>query len=139
MALSAEGIVMLEIESPPQKDDLVRLDDVYGRKEQSYEGVEAISPATEECISLQLPEKGQSVKYDLYACTLSIEFVQDLAETRHRKTDDVIIVLEGGLFNKGNDEILGPGDVVTPSTLVRLSDSFAARDGIYLLTIRKAR
>ena len=38
-SLSEEGIYLLEIENPPNKTDLIRLDDRYGRRLSGYEGV----------------------------------------------------------------------------------------------------
>jgi hypothetical protein len=38
--LSQEGMYLLEIESPPMKTDLVRLEDKYGRETSGYEGVD---------------------------------------------------------------------------------------------------
>ncbi|MDA8560516.1 hypothetical protein N9L33_01810 [Nitrospinae bacterium] len=38
-ALSPQGIELLEIETPPNKIDLVRLNDSYGREMKSYEGL----------------------------------------------------------------------------------------------------
>lgn len=37
-ALSSDGIDVIEIETPPHKTDLVRLDDAYGRERDGYEG-----------------------------------------------------------------------------------------------------
>jgi len=37
-SISTEGINLIEVESPPNKIDLVRLNDGYGREEQGYEG-----------------------------------------------------------------------------------------------------
>lgn len=37
--LSQEGMYLLEIESPPMKTDLVRLEDKYGRETSGYEGI----------------------------------------------------------------------------------------------------
>ena len=38
-ALSDDGICLLEIETPPDKTDLMRLEDKYGREKAGYEGV----------------------------------------------------------------------------------------------------
>ena len=38
-ALSSEGIDLIEVETPPQKTDLVRLNDGYGRQAFGYEGL----------------------------------------------------------------------------------------------------
>ncbi len=42
-AISQDGAFIMEIETPPQKDDLVRLKDEYGRENLGYEGVNKIS------------------------------------------------------------------------------------------------
>lgn len=136
-ALSPEGIALLEIETPPEKENLVRLDDTYGRKEKPYEGMEAITPISGSYIQLQLPPKDQTYTYRVHGCVLSMVFMETPTEAHQRPPEEIIIVLGGGLFSKTNDQILGPGDVVTTNTLVRLADSFATPSGIYFLAIRK--
>lgn len=37
-ALSPDGIELIEVETPPNKTDLVRLNDAYGREQNGYEG-----------------------------------------------------------------------------------------------------
>lgn len=38
-ALSESGCVLMELETPPDKTDLVRLNDAYGRQKEGYEGL----------------------------------------------------------------------------------------------------
>ncbi len=42
-AKAETDVMLMEIESPPNKHDLVRLKDVYGREKQGYEGIEKFS------------------------------------------------------------------------------------------------
>jgi|GEM_PF-1977191 len=42
-AVTKEGAFIMEIETPPQKNDLVRLKDEYGRESQGYEGESKIT------------------------------------------------------------------------------------------------
>ncbi|MCK9581992.1 MAG: hypothetical protein M0Q92_16300, partial [Methanoregula sp.] len=42
-AISDEGAFLLEIETPPNKSDLVRLKDAYGRENKGYEGASEIT------------------------------------------------------------------------------------------------
>lgn len=42
-ALSEDGAFVMEIETPPEKSDLVRLKDEYGRENQGYEGMDKMS------------------------------------------------------------------------------------------------
>jgi len=45
---SEEGAFIMEIETPPDKNDLVRLKDSYGRENKAYEGENFISDSTSE-------------------------------------------------------------------------------------------
>ncbi|MDI6761907.1 MAG: hypothetical protein QME83_02640 [Thermodesulfobacteriota bacterium] len=135
-AVSPEGIAVIEVETPREKDNLVRLEDAYGRKEKPYEGTEAIVPLTENCIQLSPAKKGLDQRYNLHGHTLSVERVEEISELRHRDPEEIIVVLEGGLVSRTGEPIVGPGDVVSMSTLNRLAETFSAPNGISLLTIR---
>lgn len=137
LAVSPEGIMVIEVESPPHKTDLVRLEDEYGRKEKPYEGSEAMIPKPESCIRLNRPQKNKQFKYSLQSCLLTVEKIEDISHLIERPKDEIIVVLEGGLFSREGEYILGPGDVVTFSTLNRLAETFPAPYGVSLLTIQK--
>lgn len=42
-AVSPDGVLLVEVESPPNKKDLVRLKDAYGREKDGYEGAGSMS------------------------------------------------------------------------------------------------
>lgn len=54
------GSWVLEIESPVDKNDLVRAADSYGRQGKSYEGKSEMVPYSSEWLQLQAPEQGKS-------------------------------------------------------------------------------
>ena len=56
--VSENGIWIMEIESPPQKDDLVRFEDEYGRAGVSYEGKDSMVFEPKDCLKLKLPSDG---------------------------------------------------------------------------------
>lgn len=60
--VSADGIWVMEIESPPLKTDLVRMRDEYGRAGESYEGTEnwVLNPAN--CFKLSGPDDHQIIQ-----------------------------------------------------------------------------
>jgi acetolactate synthase I/II/III large subunit len=58
--VSENGIWIMEIESPPQKDDLVRLKDEYGRAGVSYEGKDSMVFEPKECLKLKTPSDGEA-------------------------------------------------------------------------------
>lgn len=137
-ALSPEGIVVLEIETPFDKTNLVRLEDEYGREEKPYEGAEAMVPIGENCIRINHPREGQPRRYTLNRCLLTVERVKDACGLKHRSPREIIVVLEGGLFSRTGEPILSAGDVVSTSTVDRLVETFSAPYGVSVLTIQPA-
>lgn len=136
-ALSAEGITLLEVETPCDKANLVRLEDEYGREEQPYEGPEAISHATEGCICLPHPDAGKQFKYALHECVLCVQRSEDVRGLRNRSPGEIIAILQGGLSSRTGEPVLSPGDVVSANTLDRLTKIFGAPEGVSVLTVRK--
>jgi mannose-6-phosphate isomerase-like protein (cupin superfamily) len=134
-ALSADGIHVIEVESPPDKTNLVRLDDAYGRKELPYEGEAAIVPMTTDCITFAPPETGKPLSYMVHGTKLTIETLDDVSSLKTRPPEDIILVMDGGLISKTNDPIVSPGDVVTISTFNRLAETFTASTGVTLMTV----
>jgi len=137
-ALSPAGVVLLEIETPPIKTNLVRLDDEYGRQDQPYEGPDKLIPLREECVRIQIPPAGERRCYTMHHCDLIAERIQDTKVMKHREPSDLMIVLDGGLRSQTDESVMGAGDVVTVSTFNRLAETFVAHSDIYMLTIRKA-
>ena len=138
-AVSPEGISLIEIETPSDKTNLVRLDDAYGRDAERYEGAESITPFTQECLRLSEPKKDQKNVYPFNDCVLAVENVHDSSACLDRKPGEVIVVLRGGLFSQQAEPIVSPGDVVTSETLSRLARSFSAPQGATLLTVQRAK
>jgi len=136
-ALSPEGVSVIEVESPPDKTNLVRLDDAYGRKEEPYEGPDSVVPMTAECIMLATPELDRPLIYQVAGVAMTVERRNDLAPLRMRPSGEVILVLDGGLVSKNNDPILSPGDVVTISTFSCLADTFTAPQGMSFVSFRR--
>ena len=139
VALSREGISAIEVESPPDKTNLVRLDDEYGRDEESYEGPTSIFPMDGTCVQLRPPEEGQPRAYSLCGCHLRVERFEDALSLKQRQriSEEVAVVLEGGLFSRSGEPVLSPADVVSSGTLDRLADAFSVPYGVSLLTLRK--
>jgi mannose-6-phosphate isomerase-like protein (cupin superfamily) len=135
-ALSPEGIDVIEVESPPDKTSLVRLEDAYGRKSQPYEGLESTMPMTDSCIILKDPERGRMNSYRVGGLQLVLERFDDVSPLRERVADEIMLVLDGGLFSKDQDPIVSPGDVVTTSTFNRLAETFSASQGVALMSVR---
>ena len=54
--LSENGIWVMEIESPPDKGDLVRMEDEYGRAGTAYEGKSKMVYDPTDCLKFETPE-----------------------------------------------------------------------------------
>ena len=135
---SKEGIVLLEIETPRLKGDLVRLEDTYGRKSQPYESGPNILPLGHDRRVLDEPKNSDPIDFELHGCALRLQHVSDEQEIVPRQSDDIMMVLKGGLYSKDEDPILTAGDVVLPDTWNRLASNFRAPSGITILTINRA-
>ena len=136
-AISPGGIQVIEVESPPDKTNLVRLDDAYGRKEQPYEGSDAVVPLTTDCIMFHPPELGSPAVYTVSGVKLVIEHLEKLDPLKERPPEEVILILDGGLVSKNGDPILSSGDVITISTFTRLADTFTAPQGMSFMSVRQ--
>lgn len=136
--VSPGGISVIEVETPREKENLVRLDDEYKRDQVAYEGPEAMIPMDETCVRLDPPEEGQEFRYALAGCSLTVEKFRTADRFRHRPAHEVITVLEGGLLSHSGDPVLSPGDVLSGDTLERLAERFSiSPQGASLLVIRK--
>ena len=135
-AVSPEGASIIEVESPRNKGDLVRMDDEYGREGKPYEGHDAMLPIGDQHIRLSDPPDGGQNRYSLCGCTLSLETFEDATAFKERGDEELIVILEGSLNTNSGDPITSPGDVIAKKTLDRLTASFDSCSPGLLLAIR---
>lgn len=136
--VSPGGISVIEVETPREKENLVRLDDEYERDQVAYEGPEAMIPMDETCVRLDPPEAGREFRYSLAGSSLTVEKFRTVDPLRHRPVHEIIAVLEGGLISNSGDPVLSPGDVLSGDTLDRLAEKFLMSPrGTSLLVIRR--
>lgn len=136
--VSEGGISVIEVETPREKEDLVRLDDEYERDQVAYEGPEAMVPMDSTCVRLDQPEEDRQFRYALAGCSLKVEKFKTGEKLRRRPAHEVIAILEGGLVSNSQDPVLSPGDVLSGDTLDRLAGKFSITpQGVSLLVITK--
>ena len=75
---SENGIWVMEIESPPNKADLVRMEDAYGRSGKAYEGTENMVFDPSNCIKFKEPESGKVSSENFNDCVFSLAQASDL-------------------------------------------------------------
>lgn len=132
-ALSEEGTVVIEVETPTDKTDLVRLTDKYGREGRPYGAEGASRPIDQSCILLN----DQGGRHHLDGCSLSVETFMDSAGFRNRVSSEAIVVLRGGLVSRKGTPVLAPGDIIWSQDLGHLIDICHAPHGATILAIRK--
>ncbi len=133
-ALSEGGVDIFEIETPPDKHDLVRLSDGYGRENQPYE--KTYQERTSEHLWID-----KQLNYKPFAgCTLCTW--PTLNNTIEQiPNDDIIVFLKGGLVRNidGKDHLVTvPGDVGFAKIIKPVAKQLdGVQHGTYILTISK--
>ena len=92
----ANDVVLLEIETPNDKTDLIRLNDGYGRQDAGYELASKMLPKTEDMlwINEQGMISGTGLQYGLSTQKLSSLQNQVLEDT------DIYIILQGRIYKE---------------------------------------
>ena len=137
-----EHVEVLEVESPPNKDDLVRLEDAHGRRGSAYEtSILRDLPDTVWDFRLSEPQKnrlGESVssRFEVYDTLIdSPEFITSSVF----EAISVSVVLSGRLVTTDGYQILGPSDVIPSATLTRLMGKFELDGNLRLLAFGNVR
>ncbi|MBT6469799.1 MAG: hypothetical protein HOK52_00890 [Candidatus Marinimicrobia bacterium] len=120
-ALSDEGVYLLEVETPEDKHDLLRLEDSYGRENKSYEGAEYERPKDSSCVWLDEPSENE---LEFHGCMINHIKPTSKDALSNFSENDFFIVSRGGVWADKNAIILRPSDVVDGVSLERLLNSF---------------
>jgi len=136
-ALSKNDISILEIETPIDKNDLVRFKDSFGREEKPYEGKEHMSQLKKEDITFQDPKENQINTYRYKNVMVTLEKHSNAKNLSNRPSNTIFAVLDGGLISKDNKFVLSPGDIVRTDTITKLSEVFKTQKSITVLTVNK--
>lgn len=111
---TSENVVLLEVEAPDDKRNIVRLEDDYGRAASPLE--EATEPLDSRCL--------QIVEYDhlkqFAGCSLSIIRPSAHSEILQEKGQHIYITLGGGLKHG----LVPAGDAIDGETLARFTRTF---------------
>tara|TARA_B100000989_G_C19502744_1_gene454996 strand:- start:37 stop:708 length:672 start_codon:yes stop_codon:yes gene_type:complete len=122
-SLSESGSLILEIETPKDKLDLVRLDDLYGRTAKPYEGKSEEIRKDENCVWIREPEKGAKDIYYFNDIKIKVENIINIDDFKKKSDNENLIFLRGGILcDKHN--ITQPGDIVSISTIRKLIKTF---------------
>jgi len=133
-ALSEGGAYILEVESPKDKHDLVRLYDNYGRKDDPYESENYQYNKDENHMWFDDPINLKERMYKFSKCIIKTEKIVNIEELYERPYGEVIVFLSGGL-HRGGSTIVHVGDVVASHSINEISRHFELEKNSVILSI----
>ncbi len=138
-AISKKGAIVLEIETPINKDDLVRYKDSYGRENKPYEGKNKMRKKDSKTLEFKIPKINSTNIYKFKNLEITTEkhSIKKNLTNRHKNT--IFAVLDGGLVDLKKQYVLSPGDIVRTDTIKKLSKVFKINKKISILTCRKVK
>ena len=136
-SLSKNNATILEIETPIDKNDLVRFKDNYGRENKPYEGKNKMKKKLVNDMFFKIPKKFGTNKYKFKSLIITVEKHKDAKKLANRSKNTIFAVLDGGLVNKQKRFVLSPGDIVKTETIAKLTEVFTVLKKITVLTISK--
>lgn len=129
-AYYGSDVELLEIETPPQKDDLVRLSDAYGREGKPYEDYDKNVPTD----LFYLAADG--IDYTFANLQMRVQMMSSREEIAAIDGTTLAVILGGCLTAGPGKPVLSAADVVTGSTMSRLAAKFDV-DNLHALLIAR--
>jgi hypothetical protein len=136
-AIDEKGAFIFEIETPVDKQDLVRFRDSYGREGKPYEDSTHEIPKLEDCLWIKEPSIGETIDYKFANCILSVKSVINIASFLDIDDSLNIMFLKGGIQSDYGQNVASPGDIVASNTVKQLIEVFNKVDPQTLIMIIK--
>ena len=124
--------VMIEVEAPVNKKDLIRWEDSNGRKNSLYENEKVIFDNTKNII--QLGNKEVHTKTQIYK-NLTLDIYNPEEYNQSSKKHSLYILLAGAIV-ENNERIVIPGDAMSNEVLIKILARFTLTKDALLLAIR---
>lgn len=134
-ALSKRGAILLEIETPEDKNDLIRLSDNYGRENKGYETEENYFPLTKN--HLVIPSNITNENYNLFGCKIKIYQTKTKKDLINKDFESIFVFLDGGIVTEKGDFLSRTGDVVSSHNLDLLLNKFDIYPNTLVMEIEK--
>ena len=119
-SISKNGTIIMEVETPSQKADLLRLSDNYGRETKGYESQEHLSNNISEYEYIFFKGDEFNVIKKIKNMALSLEKFDDIDDIKNyfeKEKNGIGIVLNGSLDNLGKGEIFYMKDLLNFNAL----------------------
>lgn len=137
-AVSKEGAFVIEVEAPPNKKDLVRLKDEYGREHQGYEGITKMSKNLDlyEYVDFHAYAMEKDMRKKLGTTDISLIYhsrSENIRSNLQHEQSDLLCLLKGKLHDGEGRLLLSPGDVITVAELHKTARLEAFSDMLYFI------
>ena len=123
-ALSKNGLLALEFETPVNKNDLVRFKDDYGRQQKSYEGKKFTKNIGSKFIKFKKPRLGKKQTYKINKVKISLEVHKNFKKLIRNKMNTIFGILDGAIVDRHGRHVLSYGDIIRTNDLKTLSEVF---------------
>ncbi len=130
---------IIEIETPVDKDDLVRFKDDYGRENLPYEKINKMTNLGNQEIVFKDPKINSKNLYKIMGKKIVLEKTDNIKKIKNKNKDTIFAILDGGLCGDNNQLVLSPGDIVNGDTVKKLSSVFKIKKYITFLSIKYAQ
>lgn len=134
-ALSRNGVHILEVEAPPNKADLVRLRDDFGRENTGYEPEATFKPIPDHFPIIPANKVQHSLFF--WDTHIYVYVVEEPEEFTGYDFETIFVFLSGGLLTETNEKIICPGDVVSSHNLDVLVQKFKLAKNTKVMEISK--
>lgn len=114
----SDDVIVFEIETPVNKNDLVRLVDTYGRTCQGYENSQFELPKTDECLWIDDSTRNE---FNIHGRRMIVERVN----LNDKQPDDIVVFLRGNMIKTIDGQtfnVVQPGDVGLVSVVKTVAD-----------------
>ena len=137
-ATSKKGLCAIEIETPVNKNDLVRFKDSFGREQKPYEGEEFTKKTSKNDVFFKKTKKKISQKYIFNNnVELSLEIHSNFKRINKENMQTIFAILDGNIVNKQNKDVISIGDIIKTGTLKKLSEVFKIKNSLTVLKVKK--
>ena len=136
-AISKDGAWVMEIETPEDKQDLVRLEDEYGRENLPYEGRNHEIPKNDSCLWISEPDSSISAEHKFKDCSIKHLLPTQKSQLYGYSEMDSFVVTRGGIMANNDKKIITPGDIIDGASLERLLKPFELIGSTTLIKISK--
>ena len=130
-----ETALILEVETPINKDDLVRFKDDYGRENKPYEDENFMEKLSDKDPVFKEPQMNKVNSYEIENVVISVEKTNDIEKLRNKDLNTIFAVVDGGLKSDNDLLVLAPGDIVGGDTIKKLTEVFKIDNYITYLSI----